>query len=266
MKQRVIITGGSRGLGLALAKAFVEKDVECLLIAKNQQRLEIVQSQLGSKVAILACDLSQADQLVLHAQQIQQFEANILINNAAILGAVMPSWQISSQSWQSVMQVNFFAAVELSRLVLPTMLEHKWGRIINLSGGGATNCRPLYNAYACSKTALNKYTETLSGELPEGITINSIAPGMMATDMLMECYQLAKQQGSQVELEKIQAIHSKPPIFPAVDLCIALCQPATEHVSGKLISADWDNWSALIETPHLCKGELYTMRRVTKVQ
>ena len=127
------------------------------------------------------------------------------------------------------------------------MRERGYGKIINLSGGGATGPRPNFSAYAASKAAVVRFTETLAAEL-DGIDVNAIAPGALPTRMLDEV--LASGAGSTVE----------PTTFErATALAVFLGSAASDGISGRLIAAQWDDWE---RSGRRCRDDLYTLRRV----
>src|SRR6185503_10747901 len=107
---------------------------------------------------------------------------HILVNNAALVGPIGPAWENDWDDWQQTLRVNLLAPVALCRLCaswLPT-----GGKIINLSGGGATGPRPGFSAYATAKAGLVRFTENLAAELKDrGVDVNAVAPGMLNTAM-----------------------------------------------------------------------------------
>ena len=109
----------------------------------------------------------------------------VLVNNAGVLGPAGPLDDNDWDAWVETVRVNLLGTVAMCRAVLPGMRERGYGKIINLSGGGATAARPNFSAYAASKAAVVRFTETLAGEL-DGIDVNAIAPGALPTRMLDE--------------------------------------------------------------------------------
>src|SRR4029453_7422632 len=99
----------------------------------------------------------------------------VLVNNAGIQGPIGPLESVDFTAWRAVFDVNVFAAARLCQLLIPAMKQKGWGKIVNLSGGGAAGSRPDFSAYAAAKTALVRLTETLADELKgTGIDVNSV--------------------------------------------------------------------------------------------
>lgn len=262
---KIVITGGSRGFGKALLNFFLAQGHQCLIIARQAIDTSSYIPAVQERIQCYKADLSVDSDVDALCQTLIKFNPDVLINNAAILGPVGLSWQQSADDWQQTFQVNTHAPIRLSQTVIPAMIANGFGRIINLSGGGAANCRPYYNAYASSKAALSKFTETIAAELKEsGVTVNSIAPGMMATDMLEHCQQHAQNLNQHQELLKIQTCLNSPNFSKPIALCNFLIGDTAGHISGKLISAPWDDWLSLkaLSAEQLA-GDLYTLRRVT---
>lgn len=262
INKKIVITGANRGFGLALSKHFLALGADCLFVIRKPEAINKVSQQLSGKFKFAISDLSCRSQLENLVIEIAEFKPDILINNAAILGPVAKSWQVDWQSYQNTMQINALSPIRLSQIVIPHMLKKSFGRIINLSGGGAASRRPFYNAYATSKAALNKFGETIAAELENtGITVNSIAPGMMNTQMLSECYQYSKELNLEDEQKKIEQKRASDEAFIALELCQFLCDKSSSHINGKLISAEWDNWQDLASLNNL-NDDLYTLRRI----
>jgi 3-oxoacyl-[acyl-carrier protein] reductase len=190
---------------------------------------------------------------------------DILVNNAAVQGPIGPLSEVDWSAWRAVFAVNLFAPAFLCRALIPPMRERGWGRIINLSGGGATGPRPDLSAYAASKCALVRLTETLARELDgTGITVNSVAPGSLNTRMLDELL-AAGPNGARREylkaLEQARTGGSSPE--RAAALVAWLASPAANGISGKLFSAVWDNWEQLADHRDTLAGsDVYTLRRI----
>jgi 3-oxoacyl-[acyl-carrier protein] reductase len=140
------------------------------------------------------------------------------------------------------------------------------GKIVNISGGGATSPRPDFSAYGASKCALVRLTETLAEELrEEKIDVNAVAPGAMNTRMLDELLIAGPDAAPR---EFADAIKRKreggAPPEKAAALVALLCSSLCNRITGKLISAMWDEWEKLPQRrAELAAGELYTLRRVT---
>jgi len=140
------------------------------------------------------------------------------------------------------------------------------GKIINLSGGGATTPLPRISAYAASKAAIVRLTETLAEELREfTIAVNAVAPGALNTRLLDEVLAAGSDVVGKEFYEKSlkQRDSGGAPLEKAARLCVYLASEVSDGITGKLISAPWDPWESLHEyREQLAKSDVYTLRRI----
>jgi NAD(P)-dependent dehydrogenase (short-subunit alcohol dehydrogenase family) len=275
LNKTALVTGASRGLGAAIALRLA-RDGACLaLVARDAAALESLLPRLReAKVApaqqfrFFPADLSREPQLrgVVQAVMNEMGGVDILVNNAAVQGPIGAMDAVDWVAWRAVFDVNLFAPALLSQLLMPAMRSRGGGKIINLSGGGATGPRPDFSAYAASKCALVRLTETLAEELKsQRVDVNAVAPGPMNTKMLDE---VLAAGASGAPREYAAAVERKraggAPPDKAADLVAWLASPASDGITGKLISAVWDDWEAFPKRrAELTGSDLYTLRRVT---
>jgi 3-oxoacyl-[acyl-carrier protein] reductase len=273
MSQNMLITGASRGLGEALAKAFWGAGANLLLVARNGQALKALIKNLGTRVGqsahMLTCDLSLpngVDAIIKSAEE--HFDhVDVLINNAAIQGPIGPSWENDWTAWRKSLDVDLFAPIELSRRCASLMIQQNKGKIICLSGGGATSSRPNFSAYAVAKTGLVRYCEVLADELRDyNIQVNCISPGAMTTALTEEIIKAGPKLAGQKEFDSAIQRKEHPEnslLDRAVELTMFLASSASDGITGKLISAVWDPWKSLPD--HLVdleNSDIYTLRRI----
>jgi 3-oxoacyl-[acyl-carrier protein] reductase len=190
---------------------------------------------------------------------------DILINNAGVQGPIGKIEDVDFSAWQQTFAVNLFAPARLSQLLIPQMRRRGGGKIINISGGGATSPRPNFSAYGVSKCALVRLTETLAHELTgSGIDVNAVAPGAMNTRMLEEVIAAGPRAAApEYEAAMSRACNGGDSPAWAAELVIFLCSRACDGITGRLISAVWDDWKNLpIQRDNLIGSERYTLRRV----
>jgi short-subunit dehydrogenase len=191
---RVIVTGASSGIGRALAKELATEKARLALAARSESRLEELASELktlNTDVQIVPTDIADAQ----HRQRlvegtIRAFGGiDILINNAGV-GSSGLFTQTSETLLRQVFEVNFFGAVELTRLALPHLQQGRHPMIVNVSSVIGRRAIPGYTEYCSSKFALSGWTEALRAELVrEGIHVLLVSPGLIATpfrDNLLE--------------------------------------------------------------------------------
>lgn len=165
VKHTALVTGGSRGIGAAIASQLKYQGIE--VIAPSRQQLD-----LGSQSSLSA---------FLADRQYQGID--ILINNAGI-NILSEITEIADQDWQSMLQINLTAPMELIRGLSPYMKSQKWGRIINISSIFSLVTREKRSAYSATKAALNGLTRTTAVELaPYGILVNAVCPGYVETEL-----------------------------------------------------------------------------------
>ena len=273
----VLLTGASRGLGEAIARQLWAAGASLALLARDGKALEALAGSLpgagasaataAQTVGVFPCDLADVAAVeAAHAAVVSQLgDVDVLVNNAAVQGPLGPLETLDFAAWRAVFDVDLFAAVRLCQLAIPAMRRRGHGKIVNLSGGGATGPRADVTAYACAKTALVRLGETLAEELKgTGIDVNAVSPGAMNTRMLEETL-AAGPAGIRGEYEKAierKATGGTPP-ETAAELVVFLCSPASDGISGRLISAVWDDWRGLPERRgELAKGDVYTLRRI----
>ena len=203
-----IITGASKGLGLAMAKEFAASGANVAILARSADTLEqakaFASEGASGKVATFRCDVSKADDITkTFADVIGTFgQVDILINNAGISRA-MPSDQITDQVWQDDLDLKLFAAIRMSRLCWPGMKERKWGRIINVLNSGAKAPRANGAPTAVSRAAGMALMKVLAGEgAPHGILVNGLLVGLIDSDQHRRRH---AQAGSNVSYDEFAA-------------------------------------------------------------
>ncbi|WP_223593582.1 SDR family NAD(P)-dependent oxidoreductase [Neobacillus bataviensis] len=176
--KNVLITGGSKGIGKAIAKVFVEEGANVTITARDLDFLEQAKTELGGKISIYQADLTNAEEreLLIHTFIEQYRSIDVLINNAGGSngGKVM---ETDMDLFYQAMELNYFSAVHLSKLAVEHMKNQSSGSIINITSvyGRESGGKVTYNN---AKSALISFTKSLADEvIPHGIRVNSIAPG-----------------------------------------------------------------------------------------
>ncbi len=269
-----VITGGNQGLGLAIAKSYVEAGADVLLCARDVDKLKSAKQQLGAfassgqKIEIWAADVSSSKDVARLAEQAVSFfsRIDILVNNAGIHGPKGLLEEISWEEWVRAIEINLFGSVLMCRALLPHFKKNRHGKIIQLSGGGATKPMPCLSAYAVSKAGIVRFVETLAEEVREfGIDVNAVAPGAVNTRLLDDILEAgpAKVGESYFELSLKQKSDGGTPPEKGAALCVFLASKASDGITGKLISAVWDPWEELPKhLDDMKKTDIYTLRRI----
>jgi len=166
-----------------------------------------------------------------------------LINAAGVQSPIGVFEQLDPEDWNRNISINLFGTVNMIRGALPFFKSAEGGKIINFSGGGATSSRPNFSAYAVSKTAVVRLTEILAEELREyNIDVNTVAPGAINTGMLDEIIEAGAQAGDEHKRARKRKSEGGDPVDRIVDLCRFLISSESDGISGKLISAIWDDY------------------------
>jgi 3-oxoacyl-[acyl-carrier protein] reductase len=191
---------------------------------------------------------------------------DVLICNAGIYGPMGPIDGVEWDDWVQALNVNLCGAVFCCRAVLPHFRARKHGKIILLSGGGATKPTPFLSAYAASKAALVRFGETLAEEIKsDHIDVNSVAPGALNTRLLEEVLQAGPERVGQAFYQ--QSVAQKEsggvPLQTGASLCAFLASAESDGITGRLISAVWDPWHELRDRrDELTASDIYTLRRI----
>jgi NAD(P)-dependent dehydrogenase (short-subunit alcohol dehydrogenase family) len=269
-----IITGASQGFGEEVAKHFVAEGASVLLCARSEPAVRGVADRLsaaardGQKVLGRTADVSKyrdIDRVV--ADALDAFNRiDILVNNAGIYGPIGPTHEIDWDTWVDAININLLGLVYACRAVTPAMISQKSGKIINLSGGGATTPLPRMTSYAASKAAVVRFTESLALDLkPHGIDINAIAPGALDTRLLHQVLDAGPETVGPEFHERMVKIKQQggTPLSVGADLAVYLASDESNGITGRLISATWDKWPTLHErAKDLAATDIYTLRRI----
>ena len=239
------------------------------LVARNEPALLQVAREIntqGGRALPLVADVSLPpviDQAVSRALATMG-RIDVLINAAGLQAPIGRFKDNDPEEWEQTVKVNLFGPARLIHAVLPGMLAQGQGKIINFSGGGATAPRPHFSAYATSKAALVRFTETLAEELKlYNIQVNAVAPGAINTKMLDEIVAAGEQAGPEYHQALERAQTGGTPVEMVCELVKFLASPASGSLTGKLISAPhdpWRDWAGKGE--EINATPLYTIRRL----
>lgn len=269
-----LITGANQGLGLAIARAYVTAGASVVLCARDAGMLERARDEIASvatgtqRVIAHAADVSNTsdvDRLVQRA--CTEFpELQILVNNAGVYGPIGPTESVDWDAWVRAIEINLFGSVLMCRALVPHFKQRRYGKIIQLSGGGATNPLPRLSAYAASKAAIVRFAESLALDVrDDGIDVNSIAPGPLNTRMMRELLEAGPAAAGDAFFDRMKRIAEEggAPLETGAALTVFLGSAASDGITGKLLSAMWDPWDTLDERRgDLQRTDVYTLRRI----
>jgi len=265
LKNKVaVVTGGARGIGKAVSLLFAKEGAKLSIISRTEPQLESVKKEIefsGGEVFVFRGDISEGDTVKKFAAgTIKKFGSiDILINNAGILGPVGPLFENDTDEWIKAVEINLIGTFLMAREVLPRMIKNKRGKIVNFSGGGAVSPRPNFTAYGSSKAAIVRLTETLAEELKDyNIQVNAIAPGLVKTKIVEQMLE-KKEKMSEKELELIKKGGVSPLL--ASSLALFLSCGDSDGLTGRLISAVWDDWKNF-KIDEIMSSQRFTVKRI----
>jgi len=270
----IVITGASQGFGRAVAEACIREGAHVLLCARDANLLEQTRDQLallasaGQQVIAQSADVRDSE--AVHrlfetaASKLPQLDG--LVNNAGVYGPLGLLEEAPVAEWWRAIETNLLGVMLGCREILPIFRSQGYGKIVILSGGGATSPLPRISAYASSKAAVVRLAETLAEETRgTGIDVNAIAPGALNTRLLDEILAGGPEKVGAAFFQRAlqQKEQGGAPLKCGADLCVFLLSSASDGISGKLISAVWDPWPDLQKNAdELNQTDIYTLRRI----
>jgi len=270
----IVITGASQGLGRAIAEACIREGAHVMLCARDAKLLEQTRVELASQASdeqqVIAQSADVRDCEAVHrlfeTAAIKLPQLNGMVNNAGVYGPMGLLEEVPVEEWWRAVETNLLGVMLGCREILPIFRSQGYGKIVILSGGGATSPLPRISAYAASKAAVVRLAETLAEETTgTGIDVNAIAPGALNTRLLDEVLAGGPEKVGADFFERAlqQKQHGGAPLQCGADLCVFLLSSASDGISGKLISAVWDPWTELHKhVGQLSQTDVYTLRRI----
>jgi len=267
-----LITGGSQGLGKVIAEHFLREGANVVICARGEKELQATRGELAGKfpaqkVLSQTCDVSNEKQVHdLLAFTLGGFGSlHVLILNAGIYGPMGPTESVSLDEWRRALDINLYGVLLPCRAAIPYFKQAGRGKIIVLSGGGATNPLPNISSYAASKAAVVRLMETLAEELkPFHVDVNAIAPGALKTRFVDQVLAAGPEKvgADFFAKNKKWSETGAVPLELGARTAVYLASAQSDGITGKLISAQWDPWEKLHEFKSDLVGDIYTLRRI----
>ena len=274
LAQRVaIITGASQGMGLGIAEAYLAAGANVVLCARTADDLDAERKRLAAsygtgRIITQVADVAVTSDIdALFELTLSTFgRLDILVNNAGTYGPMGSIETVDWDAWVKAIGINLTGNVYCARKAVPIFKAQRFGKIIFLSGGGATSPLPGISAYAASKAAIVRFMETLALELREWrIDVNAVAPGVLMTRLTDELLAAGPARVTPALFERMAKLKKEGGTsldIPA-SLCVYLASAASDGLTGRLISAPWDPWpfapGALVD---IVETDIYTLRRI----
>lgn len=263
----ILITGGTRGVGKVISEHFLSFDYNLVICSSNYNSVENAKkyfSKYNKRVLVLKIDISLENEVLqlFHESKEKFKKIDVLVNCAGVHTPIGKVYNNESDEWKRSIEINLLGPFYTCKYLIPEMIKNNFGRIINLSGGGATKSMPHFSAYAAAKAGLVRFTETVADELRDyNITVNAVAPGFIATDIHKSSISAGERilgnyyWWTKDKLEK----GGDDPIKTAK--LIEFLSSNDCKISGKLISAIHDKWEKFNDNDQISK-DMFTLRRV----
>lgn len=237
-----IITGGGSGIGFAIAEKFVQNNIKTIIVGRDQQKLDTAKNKLGEQSDIFSCDLTNLNGIPnLVKNIIEKYgQIDILVNNAGI-NMKKEFTDVTDADFQEVLLTNVTAIFSLSREVVKCMLEKNIkGSIINISSMASQYGIPKVIAYTASKSAIEGMTRAMAVELsPQGIRVNCIAPGFIATDMSAKALNNDPERKNKVLSRTPMGELGEP--SDVADAALFFATASSKYITGVVLPVDGGN-------------------------
>lgn len=265
LKDKVaIVTGGCRGIGKSIAETFTKEGAHVVIASENEERLVKTSKELH--VGYFKTDVTRLEEvkrLVDHTAS-SYGKIDILVNAAGIQLPIGPLVNVDAAEWIKTVETNLIGTMLCCKYVLPYMIFNKKGKIINFGGGGGITPRPSFSAYASSKAAVIRLTETIAEEVKDfNIDINAVHPGSVDTNMIDEVIVSGvsivgeKEYKSALEVRGGKSVSNRE----VGEFIVFLASADSDGITGRIVYNGWDNWKDLMKED-LKNCSLYTLRRI----
>jgi NAD(P)-dependent dehydrogenase (short-subunit alcohol dehydrogenase family) len=264
-----VITGGSQGIGKAMAIGFARAGYDTVILARTGQDVRKAADEIS---AISACDgmaldvSNPAEVEAVFGEIVRKHGGiDVLVCCAGIYGPIGPLEENDPFAWRQAIDINLCGTAYCARVAIPHMKKRGFGRIIALAGGGVggRNIKPNLSSYTSSKFAVCGFVEAVSAELAgSNVTINAISPGAVNTRLLDQVLSAGEKAGKKfLESSKAQKEKGGTPPELAAAMALFLAGNSAGHISGRTISAVWEKPGQL-SALKTAGSSVYTLRRV----
>lgn len=266
-QQTVVVTGGARGIGRAIAKMFVAHGANVVLVDLLAEQLQQTASELNTNdgtVLPIATDITEPTQVEAMAQQVQeQFgPVDILVNCAGTFSVIGPVWEVDPERWLRDVRVNLCGTFLVCRYLVGAMVAQGQGYVINIvSTGGVSDPHAHCTSYASSKTGLMRFTEGLAAEGKEhGIKVFAVAPPAILTDMTRFIMEDPGGQQWRPGFDRFFAEGRDAPPEAVADMIRALVSGKADALTGRYFDVREDLEAILAQSDSILEEDRLTLR------
>ncbi|NQV09641.1 MAG: SDR family oxidoreductase [Cyanobacteria bacterium] len=241
--QRVLISGGSKGIGAAIAVTLAEAGADIGVIGRDREGLNRVQRLVESNrrsCSVIEADLTSIAGARRAGEQALEISPHwdVLVNNAGI-AKVKPVLEISQEEWSETFDVNLRAVLLLSQVIVPQMINRGRGKVVNISSIGGFFGTPGFAAYGASKAALNQLTRTMAVEWgPSNIQVNAICPTVILTDMGHDLWDNPSMQDLRKDKQKRIPLGRFGEPRDVANVALFLASAASDFLNGVSLPLD----------------------------
>ena len=242
-----LITGGGRGIGAAIARAFAREGATVVVSARTKEQVETVAREIGNNALAIVCDVADpasVKQMFTQAHEALRRGPDILVNNAGIAESATLV-QTTDEHWHRHLNINLSGTFYCTRAALPAMIEKGWGRIINIASIAGKTGAPYIAAYAASKHGVLGLTRSVAHEVANsGITANAICPGYVDTEMVSRGIERITSRTGRSADEALETLKSMSPqhrlvtVEEVAAVALLLASDDGRGINGQAINVD----------------------------
>lgn len=191
MERRVVVvTGATRGLGRAMVEGFIERGHTVIGCGRSSEQIAQLRTRFASPHRFDIVDVTSDDAVHTWAKQLtaEGLEPDLLCNNAALMNNPAPLWKIPASEFDALMDVNIKGVANVLRHFLPGFVSRRRGVAVNFSSGWGRSTSPEVAPYCATKWAVEGLSQACAAEVPEGVAVIALNPGIINTDMLQQCF------------------------------------------------------------------------------
>lgn len=267
---RILISGATGFLGKGLSKHFAGLGFDLALLGRDEAKLRNLSFSIKKEFKDLVCDyivcdLNSEHEITKALGNLDDIKVDHYINCVAIQGKpTLTSSDLNLTELDSLMKVNLYSAIIFSKYFAERWTDDEFHSIVHTSGGGAANARPEFNSYSLTKTALVRFVENFSQMVRnKKIIVNAVAPGVMPSSLLKQILDYPELSGTREQENAFKALSSEQSLDPKISqLFEFLIRDSSSYLTGRLISAKWDDWQKWHEMRNIfLNQDVYRIRR-----
>ena len=262
-----VVTGGGRGVGRAIVETLAGRGMAVAVVGRSSVEIESAADaarELSGAALAVRADVTDAAAVERMATEVLEAlgPVDLLVNNAARAQAVGPPWTVDPASWWADVEVNLRGTFLCSHAMLPSMIERRAGRIVNVTTLAAAQPYPFASAYACSKAAVLHFTDSLAlAAAPHGVSVFAISPGLVQTRLLDE---MVNSPAGKQWLPEFEDRTDFVPATAAGRLVADLASGIADRLTGRFIHVSDDLAALVAKADEIIAADIRTLRLPTE--